>query len=158
MSTVSSSLNSLASASTHDFYAPLTGRTDSEHLLKVGRGMTLVWAAIMVGGAMLFKNRDTPVVELALAIASITYGGLLGTYLLGGLWPRARQVDVIVAILIGVTVMIPVVLGFPVRLLGGLAWPWYVPLGTAVTVVVGMISSFVGRSDGLTAGRPQTPA
>ncbi len=34
MSTVSSSLNSLASASTHDFYAPLTGRTDTEHLLK----------------------------------------------------------------------------------------------------------------------------
>jgi len=153
MSTVSSSLNSLASASTHDFYAPLTGRTDSEHLLKVGRGMTLVWAAIMVGGAMLFKNRDTPVVELALAIASITYGGLLGTYLLGGLWPRARQVDVIIAILVGVAFMIPVVLGFPGRLLPGLAWPWYVPLGTAVTVIVGMLCSFVGRSDSLTVDR-----
>lgn len=156
MSTVASSLNSLASASTHDFYAPLTGRTDSEHLLKVGRGMTLLWAAIMVGGAMLFKNRETPVVELALSIASITYGGLLGTYLLGGLWPRARQTDVIVAIVVGVTVMIPVVLGIPVRWLPGLAWPWYVPLGTSVTVAVGMLSSLVGRPDGLTAGRPTT--
>jgi SSS family transporter len=155
MSTVSSSLNSLASASTHDFYAPLTGRTDTEHLLKVGRGMTLLWAAILVGGAMLFKNRDTPVVVLALSIASITYGGLLGSYLLGGLWPRARQVDVIIAILVAVIVMIPVVLGFPFRLLPGLAWPWYVPLGTAVTVAVGMISSLVGRSDGRTAARPQ---
>ena len=155
MSTVSSSLNSLASASTHDFYAPITGRTDTEHLLKVGRGMTLLWAAILVGGAMLFKNRDTPVVVLALSIASITYGGLLGSYLLGGLWPRARQVDVIIAILVAVIVMIPVVLGFPFRLLPGLAWPWYVPLGTAVTVAVGMISSLVGRSDGRTAGRPQ---
>jgi len=155
MSTVSSSLNSLASASTHDFYAPLTGRTDSEHLLKVGRGMTLVWATIIVGGAMLFKNRDTPVVELALAIASITYGGLLGTYLLGGLWPRARQVDVIIAILCGVAFMIPVVLGFPGRILPGLAWPWYVPLGTAVTVAVGMVSSLVTgrRADGPTGGR-----
>lgn len=158
MSTVSSSLNSLASASTHDFYAPITGRSDAEHLLKVGRAMTLVWAAILVGGAMLFKNRDTPVVVLALSIASITYGGLLGSYLLGGLWPRARQVDVIVAILVGVTVMIPVVLGFPVRFLRDLAWPWYVPLGTVVTVLVGMMSSFVGRPDGLTAGRPQSPA
>jgi Na+/proline symporter len=158
MSTVSSSLNSLASASTHDFYAPLSGRSDSEHLLKVGRGMTLVWAAILVGGAMLFKDRDTPVVVLALSIASITYGGLLGSYLLGGLWPRARQADVIVAILFGVAIMIPVVLGFPSRLLPGLAWPWYVPLGTAVTVTVGMLSSFVGRSDGQKAGRPQTAA
>jgi hypothetical protein len=115
--------------------------------------MTLVWAAVMVGGAMLFKDRETPVVELALSIASITYGGLLGTYLLGGLWPRARQVDVIVAIVVGVVVMIPVVLGIPWRWLPGLAWPWYVPLGTAVTVAVGMTSSLVGRS----AGRPATP-
>jgi SSS family transporter len=158
MSTVSSSLNSLASASTHDFYAPLTGRSDSEHLLKVGRGMTLIWAAILVGGAMLFKDRDTPVVVLALSIASITYGGLLGSYMLGGLWPRARQRDVITAILVGVAVMIPVVLGFPVRFLPGLAWPWYVPLGTAVTVGVGMLSSFVGRSDRRTVGPNEMPA
>jgi len=157
MSTVASSLNSLASASTHDFYAPLSGRTDPEHLLRVGRGMTLVWAAILVGGAMLFRNRNTPVVVLALSIASITYGGLLGSYLLGGLWARARQVDVIIAILVGVVVMIPVVLGIPWRWLPGLAWPWYVPLGTAVTVAVGMLSSLTGRSDGQTAARP-TPA
>ena len=155
MSTVSSSLNSLASASTHDFYAALTGRSDAAHLLKVGRGMTLLWAAILVGGAMLFRDRNTPVVVLALSIASITYGGLLGTYLLGGLWPRTRQVDVIVAIVAGVAVMIPVVLGFPGRLLPGLAWPWYVPLGTAVTIIVGMASSLIGRSAGPTAGRPQ---
>ena len=155
MSTVSSSLNSLASATTHDFYAALTGRSDATHLLKVGRAMTLVWAAILVGGAMLFRDRDTPVVVLALSIASITYGGLLGSYLLGGFWPRTRQVDVIIAIVAGVVVMIPIVLGFPTRLLPGLAWPWYVPLGTAVTVFVGMMSSELGRSDGHTAGRPR---
>lgn len=154
MSTVASSLNSLASASTHDFYAPLARRSDPEHLLKVGRGMTLLWAAILVGGAMLVKGRDTPVVVLALSIASITYGGLLGSYLLGSLWPRTRQPDVIVAILAGVAVMIPVVLGFPARLLPDLAWPWYVPLGTAVTVLVGMVSSLLAPSDGQSAGRP----
>jgi SSS family transporter len=158
MSTVSSSLNSLASASTHDFYAPMTGRTDPEHLLRVGRGMTLVWAAILVGGALLFRNRNTPVVVLALSIASITYGGLLGSYLLGGLWARTRQVDVVIAILAGVAFMIPVVLGFPTRLLPGLAWPWYVPLGTGVTVLVGMLSSLTaGRPDGRTAGRTGQP-
>jgi solute:Na+ symporter, SSS family len=145
MSTVASSLNSLASASTYDFYAPITGRTDPGHLLRVGRGMTLVWAAILVGGAMLFPNRRTPVVVLALSIASLTYGGLLGTYLLGGLWPRARQRDVIGAVLVGVLVMTPVVLGVPFRWLPDLAWPWYVPLGTAVTVAVGMLSSLVGQ-------------
>jgi solute:Na+ symporter, SSS family len=157
MSTVASSLNSLASASTHDFYAPLTGRRDAGHLLKVGRGMTLLWALILVGGAMLFRGRNTPVVVLALSIASLTYGGLLGTYLLGGFWPRTRERDVIVAIVVCVAVMTPVVLGWPFRLFEGLAWPWYVPLGTLITVAVGLLSSAIGRSgpQGLPDGRGQ---
>jgi len=102
---------------------------------------------------MAFRNQNTPVVQLALSIASITYGGLLGTYLLGGLWPRARQRDVIVAIIVSVLTMTPIVLGVPWRLLPGLAWPWYVPLGTGVTVAVGMLSSLVGRPDSRTGGQ-----
>src|SRR5207237_10724056 len=37
MSSHASAVNSLASASTHDFYAPLTGRQDPAHLLWLGR-------------------------------------------------------------------------------------------------------------------------
>ena len=150
MSSHASAVNSLASAATLDFYAPLTGRQDPTHLLWVGRWLTLFWTAVLIAGAMAFRNQNTPVVQLALSIVSITYGGLLGTYLLGGLWPRARQIDVIFAIIVSVLVMSPVVLGavipgFPIRWLSGLAWPWYVPLGTAATVAVGMVSSMVGQ-------------
>ena len=35
--------------------------------------------------------------------------------------------------------------------LRALAWPWDVPLGTAVTVLVGMASSLVGQSTQKTA-------
>ena len=157
MSSHASAVNSLASASTHDFYAPLTGRQDPEHLLRVGRWLTLVWTVILVAGAIAFRDRDTPVVEMALGIASMTYGGLLGTYILGGFWARARQVDVIVAIVVSVLVMIPIVFaGTILKLihdpdpqwlvtLSKLAWPWYVPLGTAITIIVGMVSSFFGQ-------------
>jgi hypothetical protein len=126
----------------------------------VGRWLTLIWTAVLVIGAIAFiGDRETPVVQLALSIASLTYGSLLGTYILGGAWQRARQIDVIVAIIVSVVLMSPIVLGAviphaPIHWLPGLAWPWYVPLGTAVTVIVGMISSFVGRPDGQTAGRP----
>ncbi len=148
MSSHASAVNSLASASTHDFYAPLTGRQDPTHLLWVGRWLTLLWTAVLVAGAMAFRDQNTPVVQLALSITSLTYGSLLGTYLLGGFWRRARERDVIVAMVVGVLMMAPIVLGaviprFPLRWLPGLAWPWYVPLGTAVTVGVGMISSAV---------------
>jgi len=158
MSSHASAVNSLASASTHDFYAPLTGREDPTHLLRVGRWLTLVWTAILVAGAIAFRDQNTPVVQLALSVASLTYGALLGTYLLGGLWPRARQRDVIIALSVSIAVMSPVVLGavvphFPVHWLPGLAWPWYVPLGTAVTVLVGMTSSMIGTGVGRLEGR-----
>jgi hypothetical protein len=72
-------------------------------------------------------------------------------------------VDVIIALVVSIAVMSPIVLGaviphFPVHWLPGLAWPWYVPLGTAVTVIVGILSSFVGRSDSLTVRRQATSA
>ena len=147
MSSHASAVNSLASASTHDFYAPLTRRDAPAHLLWVGRWLTLGWTAVLVAGAMAFRNQNTPVVQLALSVASITYGGLLGTYLLGGFWLRARERDVIAAILVSVLVMLPVVLGVPRRVFPGLAWPWYVPLGTGVTVLVGMASSMIKAAD-----------
>jgi len=153
MSSHASAVNSLASASTLDFYAPLAGRQEPGHLLRVGRWLTLFWTAVLVTGAMAFRDQNRPVVQLALSIVSITYGGLLGTYLLGGLWPRARQRDVIAAILVSVAVMTPVVLGVPWRALPGLAWWWYVALGTGVTVVVGMGASLVTNGDGRTEGR-----
>src|SRR2546430_3382746 len=113
MSSHASAVNSLASAATLDFYAPLTGRQEPTHLLRVGRWLTLLWTAVLVAGAMAFRNQNTPVVQLALSIVSITYGGLLGAYLLGGLWPRARHDGVILARIVSVAVMTPVVLGVP---------------------------------------------
>ncbi len=145
MSTVSSSLNSLASAVTHDFYAPLTGRRDQRHLLVVGRWATVVWAVVLAAGALSFRRSDTPVVELALAIASITYGGLLGTFVLGGVVRRARQRDAIVGLAVATVTMLVVVLGKPGPL-GQLAWPWYVPLGFILTVAVGWGSTVIGGS------------
>jgi SSS family transporter len=152
MSTVASSLNSLASASTSDFYAPLTRRSDQDHLLRVGRVFTLLWAVVLVGGALLFRSRETAVVVVALSIASLTYGALLGTYILGGVWPRAREGHAIAAIAVCMLVMTPVVLGFPFRLFPGLAWPWYVPLGTAITVGTGMLASIAAPARPAGAG------
>ncbi len=140
MSTVSSSLNSLASATTHDFYAAISGRNDPHHLLKVGRWATLAWAVVLMGGALAFRSQGTPVVELALSIASVTYGGLLGTFIMAGTMPRARGRDAMTAILVATGVMLVVVLGKPWPF-ADLAWPWYVPLGTAVTITAGYLSS-----------------
>ena len=96
-----------------------------------------------MGGALGFygyaTGTDTPVVVLALSIASVTYGALLGTYILAGRWPRARGTDVILATIVTISVMLVVVFANRLGLttLGRLAWPWYVPLGTLITLMVG---------------------
>ncbi|HET9276103.1 MAG TPA: hypothetical protein VFN96_08535, partial [Gemmatimonadales bacterium] len=164
MSTISSSINALASSVTHDFYSSITGRTDPTHLLKVGRIFSLVWGAGLVLAALGFyryaTGQDTPVVVLALSIASVTYGALLGSYVLASRWPRARGEDVVVAAVVTLAVMLVVV--FARRLsaadglgwlapVGRLAWPWYVPLGTALAVLVGTVSSLVRRAGPLPA-------
>jgi SSS family transporter len=154
MSTISSSINALASAVTHDIYASWTGRTDPAHLLRVGRAFSLAWGGALIGAALFFfrfaSGTDTPVVVLALSIASITYGALLGTYILAGRWSRATGRDVIVAV--GVTLACMLVVVFARQLaawpglgwlapLGRLAWPWYVPLGTLIAVAAGTLAS-----------------
>ncbi len=160
MGTHSSAINSLASSATHDLYAGWTGRQDPVHLLKVGRRFSAAWAMILIVGALFFDaystQGNTPVVVLALSIASITYGGLLGTYVLAGRWPRATGRDAIGALIVTVTVMLVVV--FAKRLatypalawlepVGALAWPWYVPLGTVLTLVSGVTLSLFAHPE-----------
>lgn len=144
MSTVSSSLNSLASAATHDFYAPLRGERDPARLLFVGRGFTVMWAVALGAGALVFRGTGQAAIELALSVASITYGGLLGTYLLGGVAPAARQRDAILGIAVGAGAMLALFFGL-LGPLSELAWPWYVPLGTVITLGVGWGSSSLPR-------------
>ncbi len=150
MSTISSSINALASSVTYDFYAGWTGRSDPVHLLRVGRVVSAVWGvgltAAAAGFALTASRLDTPVVVLALSIASITYGALLGTYVLAARWPRATGPDVVGAVVASMAVMLVVVFARPLALagaawlepLGRLAWPWYVPLGTLLTCLVGV--------------------
>ncbi|MEO8295046.1 MAG: sodium:solute symporter [Gemmatimonadota bacterium] len=162
MGTHSSAINSMASSVTYDLYAGWTGRTEPRHLLKVGRIASAVWGVILMGGALFFhlytSHNDTPVVVLALSIASVTYGGLLGTYVLAAKFPRVTGRDVITAILLTLTIMLVVIFSRRLMTFDGLAWlaplsrlawPWYVPLGTLLTILIGSFASQV---------RPAPPA
>ena len=153
MSSHASAINSLASASTNDFYAPLSRRAaDDRQLLRVGRLFTLGWGVVLVVGALLFRQKEAPVVVVALSIASLTYGPLLGAFILARL-ARVRERDVVLALAAGSLLMAVVVFAGPLASwLGGpgmlvamsrLAWPWYVPLGTALTVTIALASSAV---------------
>jgi Na+/proline symporter len=153
MSTHAGAINSLAAATTHDIYLPLSGRkADDPKVYRAGKLFTLGWAVILIGGALLYKNQGTPVVVVALSIASFTYGGLLGAFALGLGWSRANQRDAITGMAVGILSMTFVVfakqlsaaypsLAESLGPLGAIAWPWYVLIGTTITFITGMLSS-----------------
>ncbi|MBT8397519.1 MAG: sodium/solute symporter [Gemmatimonadetes bacterium] len=138
MSSLSSSINSLASAAAYDFWAPLRGLVGDEvKILRAGKGFTLLWAALLVGGATVFipLSTRTSAVEVALGIASVVYGGLLGAFGLGVLSKRAEQTGTIVGMVTGIGVVMTIWLTIPERV----AWPWFVLIGTLVTFGVGWL-------------------
>lgn len=170
MSTHSGAINSLAASTTHDIYLPITGRSaDDPRTLKVGKLFALAWGLVLTLGALLFKEQGTPVVVIALAIASFTYGGLLGGFALGLFWKRAIQRDAIFGMSIGIGCMAFIVFAkqlvaaFPGLdgMLGGvatIAWPWYVLIGTSITFVCGMLSSFTHAAADAPRTTQETPA
>ena len=154
MSTHSGAINSLAAATTHDIYLPLSGRSPNDDAtLRFGKLSALVWGIVLTGGALLYKEQGTPVVVVALSIASFTYGALLGGFFLGILWARAIQRDAILGMAVAIVVMsfivfsrqllpiLPSMTGMLTRF-SKIAWPWYVLIGTSITMVVGIASSF----------------
>jgi solute:Na+ symporter, SSS family len=154
MSTHSGAINSLAGATTHDIYLPLSKRSvDDPHTLKMGRLFALGWGVVLTLGALLFpQDTKTPVVVVALGIASFTYGGLLGGFALGIFWRRAIQRDAIIGMSVAIATMAFIVFAKPISAaapslastlapFASIAWPWYVLIGTVITLVVGILSS-----------------
>jgi len=144
MSNASGSLNSLASSSIMDL-TPICHDAGPAQSLGRSRRMTLVWGLLL---ALLGLVGWGPVLVAGLTITSITYGGLLGVFLLGT-WNRlANENGALVGFATGIVTMIAV------TLLTRLAWTWYVPVGTIATFAVGSIGSLAGSTPS-SSGAPQ---
>lgn len=154
MSAHSGAINSLAAATVHDIYLPLTGRDANDaRTLRVAKLASLAWGIALLIAALLYRQQGTPVVVVALSIASFTYGALLGGFALGILWQPARQRDALLGMTSGIVVMSVVVFAKQLSAiwpalapLGSIAWPWYVLIGTTVTVSIGILSSVIGNA------------
>jgi Na+/proline symporter len=132
---MSSSISSLASTTAYDFWAPLVGaQGDDRRIMRAGKVFSLIWGALLVGGGILFipLSRGTAAVEVALGIASVVYGGLLGAFALGVLSGRADQRSVIVGMGLGVGTVAVIW-----RTVPNVAFPWYVLIGSVITFTIG---------------------
>lgn len=139
MSNLSGSLNSLASTTIIDFYAPLAGPKQNEAgLLGLSRWVTAAWGLVLIAIAVVARDWGS-VFTAGLSIASLVYGPMLGAFLLGILTTRANQRGVIAGMATSLAAMLAVKLFTP------LAWTWYVLAGATVCVTVGYLVSLIGR-------------
>lgn len=140
LSTLAGSMSSMASSTVMDLYKPLSlSPISPEQELRIARRVTLLWAVLLVGSAIFFMETPQTVVELALSIASFTYGGLLGTFLLGVLIKRATQEDALAGFVGGIFIMITVI---SLKLV---AWTWFTMVGVVTTLAIGGLLSLLVR-------------
>jgi solute:Na+ symporter, SSS family len=134
MSNLSGSLNSLSSSTVLDFYQPLARTRSDASLLKLSRWLTAVWGIVLIVIAILARGWGS-VFTAGLTIASIVYGPMLGAFLMGVLTRSATETGVMAGIGVSLAAMIAVKAFTP------LAWTWYVVVGTAICMSVGMLVS-----------------
>jgi Na+/proline symporter len=91
---------------------------------------------VLFGLAVVALHKAGRVVEVGLQIASVSYGALLGAFLMGVLTRRANQRGAMVGMLFGLSVEL-----YLWRI--HIPWTWWVIVGTSVTFVVGYASSLV---------------
>ena len=140
MSNLSGSLNSLSSATLVDFYQPLLGAKKSEKdLLRLSRLLTAAWGLVLAGIAVAARGWGS-VFTAGLTIASIVYGPMLGSFLLGVLTTKATELGVIIGMFVSLAAMIAVKLVTPI------AWTWYVLIGTVICLSVGYAVSLISPS------------
>ena len=151
MSTLSSSLNSLASASTIDLWrrSVKSGLPDEVYdnvteqgvqaELTMSHRFTVAWAfglALVDFVAQAWGS----VLEAGLTITSITFGAVLGIFLVGRVGWRLGGYQASIAMLVGIGVLLFV------HIQGTIAWTWYTLLGALVTITcAGLLSLLNGR-------------
>jgi solute:Na+ symporter, SSS family len=141
MANLSAAFNSLASSSVVDFYKPFfRPDADQAHYLQISRVMTLIWGAVLIAIAFIAQQAKESVLELALTIASVPYGSMLGIFLLGVLTKTANWRGTLAGAILGLATLITIVVCGRFGLVT-IAWTWYVGIGTLITFGGGWLAS-----------------
>jgi len=140
MSTLSSSLNSSATALINDVWLPLRkGDVSQPAQLRAGRVATAAFGILQVTIALLVGAIGTTesTVFNVLKIAGFATGPVLGLFLLAVAAPRVRQPAALSGFVVGVVGLSVVAIGTD------LYWPWYAAVGALLTWLAGWLIQLV---------------
>ena len=136
LASIDSPLGSLSASFVTDIYRPLLVRGRSEaHYLRVSRAAVVAFGvllALLAWGFSFFSG----FLWLAFKIAGVTFGSLLGVFLLGLATKQAGadRANAVAMVIMAVVNLVLLVLSETGRI--GLGWSWLVILGTAGTMLL----------------------
>jgi Na+/proline symporter len=138
MASIDSPLASLSAVFVTDIYRPLfKPEAGEKHYLWVSRASVVVFALILGGLAYFFSFFDK-MLWLAFKIGGITYGSLLGVFLLGLLTRRpSNNANVLAMVVMAATNAILLYLS-EIKVLP-IGWSWLIVLGTVGTFALGWL-------------------
>lgn len=138
MASIDSPLSSLSTSFVTDLYRPLFHKEGTDaHYVRVSRIGIGVFAALLALIAYAFSFFQN-ILWLAFKIGGITFGSLLGVFLLGLLTQRRGNKGNVVA-MIFMAVTNAVLLFLSENKLVPMAWSWLVIIGTAGTFAIGYV-------------------
>jgi SSS family solute:Na+ symporter len=139
MSAIAAELNSLATASTVDFYRRWykPEGTDAE-LLKAGRVATVLWGVFACGVAVKAATLGS-LIEVVNRFGSFFYGSILGVFLLAMI-KRSNALGAFVGLIAGMSAVAAVSFGAP-----QVSFLWHNVIGAVVVVAVGSVLSIGGK-------------
>lgn len=159
MSTLSSSLNSSATAAVIDLYVPwFKADLNSPRTVRVSRLLTVVFGLIQIAVGIAGQKMADNVVESVLAIAGFTSGVILGVFFLGVLTRHVGESAALIGLVTGLVVMAVIHFVVPEhRPEWTLGWPWYTVVGSSVTFFVGLGVAILFPSEWSAASKFESP-
>ncbi|MEX1122427.1 MAG: sodium:solute symporter [Balneolales bacterium] len=132
MSTLSSSLSALSSSTLFDIFPQMA---EKENAMVISRRLMILWTGVFFLFAASFTSSDNPVIELGLAISGFTYGGLLGSFLVGR-YTQYKFKDAVSGLVFCITLMVILIN------ITDIAWPWFTLLGVLFFFTFSTISYY----------------
>jgi SSS family transporter len=132
---MSSSLNAIAATFVNDLYKPLRPSRDDRHYLKASHVLTLIWGVVQIAVAYFARHLNRSALDLALSVASLINGPVLGVFLVGTFLRRVSQPPALIGMVVSIVSMLYI--SFFTRI----AWTWYVFIGSTITVVSAWLAS-----------------
>lgn len=147
MSSLSSTINSLAAVSVEDFFnsnkkeKPMS----NERYMRISKQAVVFWGVMCIGAAYLFGGSDSPVIEIINAIGSVFYGPILATFVLAiyakKITSLGMNIGIIVAVLVNLmfSKTIQGLFGFDTGI--HIFWMWLNFTGFLLTVTLAYLVS-----------------